>query len=310
MKNNIMFYFFGAGPIIEEHIKSFKGEKGVELFAILSRTKSKAIKLQKKYKIKFIYNSFENLKKNKIKKVAVIGVSILSSLEVCKKIFQFFDYCLIEKPPGYNYKESLKILKLSKKYNVKVYVALNRRCYPSTDQLRKLLKKDRGNRIINIIDHENIDLQKNKPIKVINNWMYANSIHLIDYANIFCRGKKISIKHFNLSKSLDRVCIIKFSSGDICIYQGIWNKPGPWGITVSTKTKYFQLQPLETLSFRSTDSYKMNIFNYNAKNKKFKHGFKEQAKNFLSAIQNKKHQLANIEEAVKTMKLIKNIYNK
>ena len=42
MKNNIKFYFFGAGPIIEEHIKSFKGEKGVELFAILSRTKSKA----------------------------------------------------------------------------------------------------------------------------------------------------------------------------------------------------------------------------------------------------------------------------
>ena len=48
MENNFQFHFFGAGPIIEEHIKSFKGEKGVELFSILSRTKEKAVKLKKK----------------------------------------------------------------------------------------------------------------------------------------------------------------------------------------------------------------------------------------------------------------------
>ena len=310
MKNNIQFHFFGAGPIIEEHIKSFKGENGVELFSILSRTKSKAVRLKKKYKIKFVYDDYSDLQKSKIKKVAVVGVPMLSLLKVCKKIFKFYDYCLIEKPPGYNFKESLEILKLSKKYNVKVYVALNRRCYPSTNQLLQLLKKESGSRIVNIFDHEINNLQKNKPKKIINNWMYANSIHLIDYANVFCRGKKVSIKHINFSKSLDRVCVIKFSSGDICIYQGIWNKPGPWKVTVSTQNKYFQLQPLEILSFRSSESYKMNIFNCNVKNKKFKDGFKEQAKNFLLAIQNKKHQLANIEEAVKTMKLIKIIYNK
>ena len=310
MKNNFQFHFFGAGPIIEEHIKSFKDESVVELSGILTRTKSKAISLKKKYKIKNIYDSYSDLQKDKIKKVAIVGVPVLSLLNVCRKIFKFYDYCLIEKPPGYNFEESLKILKLSKKYNVKVYVALNRRCYPSTNYLKKLLKKEKSKRIINIIDYEVPSLQKNKPKKLINYWMYANSIHMVDYANIFCRGKIISIKPITFNKLLDRVCIIKFRSGDICIYQGIWNRPGPWKVTVSTQNKYFQLQPLETLSFRSSESYKMNKFNFNTANKKLKHGFKEQAKNFLLAIQNKKHQLANLEEAVKTMKLIKTIYNK
>ena len=81
-------------------------------------------------------------------------------------------------------------------------------------------------------------------------------------------------------------------------------------VTVSTQDKYFQLQPLENLSFRSSESYIMKKINLNLENKKYKSGFKEQAKNFLLAIQNKKHQLASLEDAVKTMKLIKGIYNK
>ena len=181
--------------------------------------------------------------KNNEKKIAVIGVSVLSLFNVCKKIFKFFDYCLIEKPPGYNFEQSLKILNLSKKYNTKVFVALNRRSYPSTIQLKKLLNKEKGKRIINITDFEAPSLQKNKPKDLINNWMFANSIHMIDYINILCRGKKKSIENFTISKSLDRVSIIKFSSGDICIYKGIWNRPGPWMVTVSTQDKYFQLQP-------------------------------------------------------------------
>ena len=48
MKNNFKIIFFGAGPIIEQHIKSFlRGERGVELFGILNRTKSKTINLKK-----------------------------------------------------------------------------------------------------------------------------------------------------------------------------------------------------------------------------------------------------------------------
>lgn len=312
MKNNYKINFFGAGPIIEEHIKSFKGEKGVELFGIMNRTKSKALNLKKKYKINYIYDGYSdfNLKKSDEKKIAVIGVSVLSLFDVCKKVFKFFDYCLIEKPPGYNFEQSLKILKLSKKYNTKVFVALNRRTYPSTIQLKNLLNKEKGKRIINITDYEAPSMQKNKPKELIDNWMFANSIHMIDYINIFCRGKKKSQRNIMISKSLDRISIIKFSSGDICIYKGIWDRPGPWKVTVSTKNKYFQLQPLENLSFRSSENYIMKKIHLNLKNKKYKSGFKEQAKNFLLAIQNKKHQLASLEEAVKTMKLIKDIYNK
>ena len=185
MKNKFKIIFFGAGPIIEQHIKSFKGERGVELFGILNRTKSKAVNLKKQYKINHVYSSYADLdlKKSDEKKIAVIGVSVLSLFNVCKKVFKFFDYCLIEKPPGYNFEQSLKILNLSKKYNTKVFVALNRRSYPSTIELKNLLNKEKGKRIVNITDYEVPSLQKNKSKELINNWMFANSIHMIDLTN-------------------------------------------------------------------------------------------------------------------------------
>ena len=310
MKKKIKLCFFGAGNIIEEHIKAFSLQKNIELYSILSRTKSKSLALQKKYHIKNVYSNFSELKNNKEKKIAIVGVSILSTFSVCKKIFDYFDYCLIEKPLGYDFKEAVKINKLAKQFNVKVFAAFNRRSFQSTIQLKSIIKNIKSKRVVNIIDHEDNKFRKIKtPKKILDNWMFANSIHLIDYLFIFCRGKIISIKNQGLPNSLDRLSVIKFSSGDIGIYQGIWNCPGPWGVSVSTKDKYFKLQPLEVLSFRSTENYKMFEIKNNEKNN-FKPGFVEQARNFILAVNGKKHGLPDIDHSLKTMKLIKNIYEK
>jgi hypothetical protein len=132
---------------------------------------------------------------------------------------------------------------------------------------------------------------------------------MIDYANFFCRGRVISIKKNIFSKKKILVNLI-YSSGDICIYQSIWQRPGPWTVTVSTNEFYFKLEPLEKLSYRTKDSYNYKVIPSNTHDRFYKPGFYKQASNFVKAIQNKPHKLVSLKKSLETMKLISHLYNK
>ena len=305
----IKLCFFGAGSIIEHHINSFNNLKSVELFSILSRSKEKPVILKKKYSIKNIYEDYRDFKNIKGTKIAIIGVSVMATFDVCKKVFNYFDLCIVEKPPGYNFLEAKKIYNLSKKKKVKLYVGLNRRFFSSTENIIKLLKSDKSRRIVNILDYQNISNHLDfHPKKVLDNWHFANSIHLIDYINILCRGEIFSINIKKLKNLKDRIAILSFSSGDICVYQSVWNKPGPWKITLSNDTKYYKLEPLEELSYRTFGNHKYVKINTHLNDIKFKAGFRNQAKNIIALVKKKKHGLVSMKEALKTMAIINKIY--
>ena len=77
----------------------------------------------------------------------------------------------------------------NQKSKTKIFVALNRRFFFSTQELLKKISKDKSNRVVEIIDTQTPELFKNRfPNKIIKNWIFANSIHMIDYINILCRG--------------------------------------------------------------------------------------------------------------------------
>ena len=176
--------------------------------------------------------------------------------------------------------------------------------------MHNLLHKAKGARIVNILDYENTFSIKNlHPKKIINNWMFSNSIHVIDYANFLCRGKIVSIKKNIFTKQKKLIHLI-YSSGDICIYQSIWERPGPWTVTVSTNKFYFKLDPLEELSFRTTDSYNYNLIPRDNRDKTYKPGFHRQAVDFIRAAQGKQHKLVSLNKSLETMKLISSLYDK
>ena len=101
------------------------------------------------------------------------------------------------------------------------------------------------------------DIEKAKKIghskKVIKNWMYANSIHVIDLLNFFTRGKitKIQTKKFTYQKKFIIFCKIKFSSGDICVYTAKWNITGRWSINIVSGKENYLLSPLEVLKVKN-----------------------------------------------------------
>ena len=306
--------FIGAGYMAEEHMRVFSKIPNTELSAIYSRTPKKAANLRAKYKIKKNYINLNEFCNSSKIKLVVIAVNEESLLEICKKTFKFNFIHLIEKPVGINYEESVYILDLAKKYKTKVFVSLNRRFYSSTIKLKKLLKSDKNKRIINIIDQENtiIPLKNGINKNVVNNWMYANSIHLIDFAYNLSRGNIIKIDRKIISKYSNikfLLAQIYFSSGDIVNYQAFWNLTAPWSVSVSTRSKYYLMQPIEKLSYKNNKSHNFINFPITKEDIKYKPGIYKQNYELIDSLLNKnKFSLPNIIYSNKLMKLINGIY--
>ena len=90
-----------------------------------------------------------------------------------------------------------------------------------------LLSLDNSARLIQIWDQQKTTgIDKDYPKKVIKNFMYANSIHLVDYIRTLAREKlNRSANCLNIKKDINFISkIIYFTSGDIVIFNSIWNR--------------------------------------------------------------------------------------
>ena len=219
---------------------------------------------------------------------------------------------MLEKPIGLNIKEATKLINLVKKYKSRAFVALNRRFYDSTLDLKNRIKKNKGNRIIEVFDSQNKDkfkkLKKNK--KVINSLLYANSVHLIDYMDIFCRGKLKQIITIKSHKNNPSIVTskLKFSSGDIAFYHATWNRQSRWKVKVLINKAEYVLQPLETLKCFNTENNKL-IFSKTYKSK-LKDGLVNMINHLKKEFERKKNDLIKIDKHASTINIINKIYEK
>lgn len=297
----------------KEHLKVFSNIKNVNLSGIYSRTRSKAEILASEFDIENVYNSIEDLYHNTKADLVVISVPELNTKEVCEIAFKFPWVCMIEKPVGYNLTIALEVLNLAEKNNTTAYAALNRRHYSSTRKLQEDLKLNNEIRTVHVFDQENpkVALDGGTPKLVVDNWMYANSIHLIDYFTLLCRGSLISVE--NIKKWIPgKPCFVLsklvYSSGDIGIYEAIWEGPGPWAVTVSTPSKRWELRPLEELRTQEYKSRKTFLQDIHEWDTNFKPGLRLQAEEALKALNGKSHQLPSLKDALITMDIINKIY--
>lgn len=312
----IKIAFIGAGYMCEEHMKCFSDIDQIEIIGIYSKTINKAKKLISQYnKEGNTYNSIKELYENTKADLVVISVPELATKEICLEAFNYPWICLVEKPVGYNYEESIIIAKEARIKNRIVFVALNRRMYSSTQIILDQITNSNEQRLIHVYDQEdtNAALLSGQPELVVKNWMFANSIHMVDYFSFLGRGEITSIEpiiKWNSGKSPFVMTKIYYNSGDIGIYEAIWNAPGPWAVTITTKSKRWELRPLEKSYTQAYGSRSSRMNEESEWDTKFKPGLRLQAEECIKAIVGKRNKLVNIHEAFKTMDLIDKIYNR
>jgi predicted dehydrogenase len=305
----------GAGYMATEHAKAFDGLPGVKLVGIYSRTRDRADLLAEKYSGMIVCDSVTDLYEKTQADLVIVTVKELSMGAVAKECFDFSWAVLLEKPAGYNLKDATSILETANKSQSKVYVALNRRAYSSTRQALSRLEKDPEFRFVKVMDQQDQIAAKeiyNEPPEVVYNYMFANSVHLIDYFRVFCRGEVLSVLPL-IPWSPDNPGVvlskIEFSSGDIGLYEGIWNGPGPWAVSISTAQERLELKPLEQVTLQIRGERKVMNLDIDIDDSLFKPGLRYQASQAIAAVRGEINSMPTLSDSWQSMKLVAKIFN-
>ncbi len=312
-EHNFRVAIIGAGYMAQEHIRAFANLPQIEIAGIYSRTCGKAETVATQHGITRVCGSIAELYRKTQAHLVVIAVSELSVRGVCLQAFKYPWICLIEKPAGYNLADAEAIAQAARESGHTAYVALNRRHYGSTRAVMAELEHANGQRLVHVYDQEDprAALQAGRPEQVVRNWMYANSIHVVDFLRIFGRGEIVAVEPVIAWQPTEPQCVlakISFASGDIGIYEAIWNGPSPWAVTVTTREKRWEMRPLEQASFQVYGSRRLEALPGNPWDTEFKPGLRLQAEEALKVIKGLPSMLPTLGDALETMKLVRDIY--
>ncbi|GAB5494718.1 MAG: hypothetical protein Phog2KO_49330 [Phototrophicaceae bacterium] len=313
MSNKVSVALIGAGYTATEHAKVFADLPDAEIVGIHSNRRESAEAFASEHNIPNVYDSIEALYEGTKADIVLVTVYETSMKAVCLKCIEYPWTLFVEKPPGMNVDEAEEILAGAEANDRDVYVALNRRFYGSTLAAVDGLAEIDEPRYIYIQDQEDRDtaLAVGQPEIVVQHWMYANSIHMVDFAYIFGRGDVVEVKPiFPLTEAHPRVITsaITFSSGDRVIYEAVWEAPAPWSVSITTSQKRWELRPVEDASYQNAGERQRHTLERPEVDTKFKPGFWKQAEQVVKKVQGEESASISLKESLKTMRLIREIY--
>jgi len=296
-----------------EHMRAFRDVPGARLAGVHSRSLARASALAAEFGVPVVADSVAELHAKTGARLVVVSVPELAANAVLKDCFRHDWAVLAEKPAGYNVADAEDIRAAAMKQQRRAYVALNRRHYSATRTAGDLLSTDAGARFIRIQDQQDqaAALAAGQPAKVVENWMYANSIHVIDYLGVFGRGNVVSVQPvvaWDPTRPGTVVARISFSGGDIGLYEGVWNGPGPWAVTVSTASQRLEMRPLEQLGLQKRGERRLEPQPVHEWDTAFKAGFRAQAQKAVAAALGQPADLPTLDDALRSMRLVERIF--
>lgn len=301
--------FVGAGGMIAEHVKAFEGLEGVEFCAIYNRTRQKAQEIASRHGIGSVFDDLDEMLDTARPDLVVMAVYEPAIFDVASKILDRPVAIFMEKPIGLDLAEARKLHALVKAKGRQVWVGLNRRTLGATQAALSDLMENDGPRFIEVQDQQSLETARviGHVESVVDNWMYANSIHLVDYLTAFGRGEVSDVavlQPWTPENPGVVLAHVRFSSGDTGVYQGIWNGPGPWACTVSAPHRRWEMRPLEKAVFQNAGERSLNEVPLSDADKDYKPGFRLQAEQVLAAWQGKATRAATIDDALKSTELV------
>ena len=304
----------GAGSMAREHIRAFASLDGVKVSGIFSRTTARAEALAREFAIPHVADSVEALYAATHADLVVQTVPELAARTVATAVLAHPWAVLMEKPAGYDLADAQAIAGLAAGHAAPVMVGLNRRFYSSTLAIKADLDSRPGEkRFIHVQDQQSYAEARHykHPEQVVEKFMYANSIHLIDMLNALGRGKVQKVNRITPwlgEETRTMLAHIEFDSGDSGLYEGLWHGPGPWACAVSTDSRRWTMQPLEDAVYQNAGERSRQTVERSELDRNFKAGFVLQAQAAVGRVRGEDTQIASIEESLRTMHLIHDIF--
>jgi predicted dehydrogenase len=304
----------GAGSMAREHAKAFGSLEGVKITGLTSRTRTKADALAQDAGIPLVTDSIAELHRQTSADLVVITVPELSANPVAMEAFKYPWAVLMEKPAGYDLADAEKIAAAARGRTPPVMVGLNRRFYSSARAIKADLEtRPTEKRFIHVQDQQSYAEARryNHPPQVVEKFMYANSIHLIDLIAFFGRGQVTRVETLTPWRGEATevmLSYIEFDSGDTALYEGLWKGPGPWAANVSTPGKRWIMQPLEQAIYQNAGERARHTIEASDEDKQFKAGFLLQARAAVAAVRGGASEIPSIDDSLQTMRLINRMF--
>lgn len=304
----------GAGKMAREHARAFASLENVELCGLSSRTRETADALAKELSIPVVADSIRGLYERTQADLLVVTVIETALVSVVMEALAFPWTLLLEKPPGLSPQETQGLIDSARAQHRQVFVGLNRQFLGGTQEALSLLEGREGPRFVHVQDQQSLDQARSlgHSDAVVKGWMYANSIHLVDYFRVFARGTVSKVTHVARWRPEEGVGLllahIEFESGDTGVYQAFWRTPGPWAATVHVRGRRLELRPLEELKWQDLGEPLQSVPRP-AEDVDFKPGFRLQAEQVVSACRGLPSSSATLEDAMRTMSLIDTLYS-
>jgi predicted dehydrogenase len=197
-------------------------------------------------------------------KTAIVAVGVQDLATVATQLVSSgCNRILLEKPGAIDRRELETLSDRIRAYSgVQIFIAYNRRFYPGVQHARKIIEEDGGVTSIMFNFSEASwrieSLQKDRRVK--ENWLFANSSHVIDLA-FFLSGQPVSLKaraqgylswHPAGSQFVGHG---RLNGGGVFSYHADWGAPGSWSIEAMTKRHRLILRPLESLKLQPLGSF-------------------------------------------------------
>jgi predicted dehydrogenase len=221
----------------------------------------------------------------------IVSVGVESLANVCIQLIKReVKHILLEKPGGVNRKEISMVHETAESFGAEVYIAYNRRFYPSVIKARELIEEDGGVLSFNF-EFTELVRKIEKMIKapgIKKHWFLGNSSHVVDLAfHLGGNPKTISTYHQGCLDWHPSAAIFAGSgvakTEAIFSYKANWGSPGRWGIELLTKSRRLILQPLEKLRVQVQDSFDCKtVVIDDSHEKSFKPGLYKMVEEFLN----------------------------
>lgn len=302
----------GAGYMAREHLRAFSQIASV--VGVVGRTAAGAREFAEDTSIGYSSDSIPRLLDECQPDLLVVAVPELALPSVMSSALAQPIPLLVEKPIGKDLKVAERLTRLVNDAGSPAYVALNRRHYASTRRVIQALEaSSSGARVVQVLDQEDQRAARfaGQPEEVVSNWMFANSIHLVDLMRFLCRGAVCSVQVGSRWRpdSPGLVAgLVEFTSGDTAIYEAMWNRPGPWSCAVTTESSRLEMRPLEQLSIQTDGERLATTVELGDDDLRFKPGLLAQAEQAVRMVRGESHTLPDFNDALESMRLVAALY--
>jgi predicted dehydrogenase len=303
----------GAGNMAREHAAAFASLEGVRLAGIHSRTRDRAASLAEEFGIEHVADSVADLHDRTGADLVVNTVFETAMRDVTLQALAHDWALLLEKPPGMDAAETREIHQAAEQASRRVFVGLNRRYLGSTRAAVAALEDDLAPRHVVVQDQQSLEEARahNHPESVVQRWMYANSVHLVDYLRLFGRGPIESVERLSAWDPEQPGVVmarVRFASGDVGIYEGLWDAPGPWAVSVTSRNQRWEMRPLESATVQLRGERRRTDASTDPRDADYKPGFAAQAAEVVKAVRGEPSAATTLAEGLESMELIETIF--